>query len=244
MNKRTLLISLACVVSVRAAHPAICRAHQLDEYLQATRLSVERGRIGVEIDLTPGVNVAPQVFALIDTDRDGQISPAEREAYARLVLTSVALSVDGRTVPVALIGQRFPDFGDMALGVGTIRLRGAAAFPAAAAGRHEIYYCNTHQSETGVYLVNTLVPADEQIQITEQRRDYAQHELTVRYRVLPDWRWSSFWSLVAALAMAGILAVRGGFFSRQAVKESAWFLSRNCCRRRQIENIETETRSS
>ena len=42
----------------------------------------------LEIDLTPGVATAPEVFAWIDTNRDGEISSAEGEAYARQMLSA------------------------------------------------------------------------------------------------------------------------------------------------------------
>ena len=53
-------------------------AHQLDEYLQAARLDLSRDRVGVEIDLTPGMAIAPQIIALIDVDADGFVSAADR----------------------------------------------------------------------------------------------------------------------------------------------------------------------
>ena len=49
-------------------------------------LRVEVERVRLEIDLTPGASVAPQVFAAIDTDHDGQIARAEADTYAREVL--------------------------------------------------------------------------------------------------------------------------------------------------------------
>ena len=63
--------------------------HRLDEYLQATRVLVATNRIDVSIDLTPGVAVAGQVLAVLDTDRDGQLSDDERAAYAKHVLKDI-----------------------------------------------------------------------------------------------------------------------------------------------------------
>ena len=54
-------------------------AHRLDEYLQATLLAPDRDGVGVELRLTPGVAVLPQVLPLIDRNSDGRIS-AEEEA--------------------------------------------------------------------------------------------------------------------------------------------------------------------
>ncbi len=83
-------------------------AHRVDEYLQATRLSVDTGRVDLEIDLTPGVAMASKVFAWIDTDGDGEISSAEGEAYGREMLRSVALKIDGRLAPVTLVEVQLP----------------------------------------------------------------------------------------------------------------------------------------
>ena len=61
-------------------------AHRLDEYLQATRVSVATNRINLSIDLTPGVTVADQVLAVIDKNVDGQVSKDEGNDYARRFL--------------------------------------------------------------------------------------------------------------------------------------------------------------
>ena len=206
MNVQKRLVSFA-VLGVWLAAPAPAGAHRLDEYLQATRLSIDLERVGLEIDLTAGVGVASEVFGWIDTNRDGQISNAEGEAYARRLLRSLALSVDGRPVPITLVDIRFPQFHDMSLGVGTIRMRATANVSAAAAGRHRLSYFNTHHSEASAYLVNALVPADPRIQIAGQRRDRAQHELTLDYNVMADTSWARTSSLIMGLAMVGVLGV-------------------------------------
>lgn len=202
--KRGLLVLFAAL-GVWLGCPGTAAAHRLDEYLQATRLSLDLDRVDVEIDLTAGVNLAAQIFASIDTDRDGRISVAEGEAYARQVLGSVALSVDGRPTSITLVDSRFPELSDMSLGVGTIRLHATAQASAAAVGRHRISYLNRHRPDASVYLVNALVPADPRIQIAGQRRDVAQRGLVLDYRVSPDGTWRRVWWLVTGLAMVGVL---------------------------------------
>jgi hypothetical protein len=63
--------------------PTTAGAHRLDEYLQATRVAIERERVDVDIDLTAGVSIAGQVTTWIDVNGDGEISQAESFAYAR-----------------------------------------------------------------------------------------------------------------------------------------------------------------
>jgi nickel/cobalt transporter (NicO) family protein len=206
MSARRLFVWFA-VLGVWLATPAPAGAHRLDEYLQATRLSIDVERVDLEIDLTAGIAVAPEVFAWIDTNRDGQISNAEGDAYARQMLRSVVLSVDGRPASVTLIAIRFPPFREISHGVGTIQLRATAGVSAAGAGRHHISYFNAHRPERSVYLVNALLPSDPRIQIAGQQRDGAQHGLTLEYTVMTGAPGARTWSLLALLAMAGALGV-------------------------------------
>jgi hypothetical protein len=166
--------------------------------------------VDLEIDLTPGVALASKVFSWIDTNRDGEISNAEGEAYAREMLRSVELKVDGSPVSVALVESSFPQFRDMSLGVGTIRLRATARIPAAAAGRHEVAFLNMHRPECSVYLVNALVPANPRLQFGDQRRDIAQHGLTLEYTVIADAPSDRTFALLVGLALAGCLFLRHG----------------------------------
>jgi hypothetical protein len=185
-------------------------AHRLDEYLQATRLAIEIGHVDVEIDLTPGVSVASKVFGWIDTNRDGSISQAEGETYAHAILRSAVLKADGAAVPMTFEECRFPTFEEMSEGVGTIRLRARAAIPVANSGRHQISFLNVHRPELSVYLVNALVPQNRWVQIGEQRRDVAQHGITLDYSVAEDRTLAVF----LALGMAGFLALRLGISRR------------------------------
>ena len=172
--------------------------------LQATRLSIELDRVAVEIDLTAGTGLAASVFGWIDTDGDGQLSGAERAAYARQVIDSVMLTADGRRVTLAVTGNDFPDRREMTEGIGAVRLRANARIPSAASGRHVLTYLNSHRSESSVYLANALVPTDNRIAITSQRRDPAQHMLTLEYDVA-----YGAWPQVLLLASAiGILSLR------------------------------------
>ena len=52
--------------------PVAALAHPLDVYLQATYITVTSTQIVVELDLSPGVLVAPQVLPQLDTDADQQ----------------------------------------------------------------------------------------------------------------------------------------------------------------------------
>jgi hypothetical protein len=204
------MLKLRCSLAVLALLlPTTAGAHRLDEYLQATRVSIERDRVDVEIDLTPGVSIAQQVTAWIDFNRDGEISPVESLTYGRQVLASLALSSDGATVPLHVVDAQAPTIGDMTLGIGTLRLRGSAAIPSTATGRHRLTLINTHHPESSVYLANALVPSDTRIHILGQSRSTNQHRLTIEYDIgiAAVWRRIS-WTFCAVALLAGIAWTR------------------------------------
>jgi hypothetical protein len=219
VNARKLITRLA-VFSICLTISPLAFAHRVDEYLQATRLSIDLDRVDVEINLTPGIDLANTIFASIDTNRDGEISSAEGEAYARQMLRSVVLKADGSPAPITLVETSFPQFSEMKLGVGMIRLRATAKIPAAASGRHEISYLNTHRPESSVYLVNALVPTSPRIQISDQRRDVAQHGLTLDYLVATSTTSQSdrAFAVLVGFVMAGSLFLRCVYGRRPVVE--------------------------
>ena len=190
--------------------PATAGAHRLDEYLQATRVGIERDLVDVDIDLTPGISIARQVTSWIDANGDGEISSTESLAYGRQVLGSLAISADGTAMTLKLLDTHAPTIGEMAQGVGTLRVRASAAMPASATGRHQFTIVNSHHPESSVYLANALVPSDKGIEILGQRRSQDQHSLTIEYEVGA----SPFRARMAWLAAAFALLC-GTFWARR-----------------------------
>jgi hypothetical protein len=171
------LLALAAILLMFA--PA-ASAHRLDEYLQATRLSLAANQVGVEIDLTPGVDVAPAIFAFINTDHDGRISALEAGKYANQVVRETVLEIDGHPSRLDLLRYEFPSFQEMSAGEGTIRIH-ARALWIGSAGEHRLVYQNNHKTDLGVYLVNALRPETRDIEITEQRRDPLQRGIRLAF---------------------------------------------------------------
>ena len=163
--------ALAAVILLLAATPAV--AHRLDEYLQATLISVEKDRIHAEIRLTPGVAVLPIVLANIDADGDGIISEAEQRAYAQRVVQDLSLSVDGDRLLLRLVSMKFPKVEEMEEGLGEIQLE-ITADPPRGYGHRKLVVENHHLNRIAVYLVNCLVPRDPDIRIAIQDRNYEQ----------------------------------------------------------------------
>jgi hypothetical protein len=159
------------------------RAHNLDEYLQAAVISLDKDQVRVSMRLLPGVAVLPRVMAGIDTNSDGAISTSEQQAYATSVLDDLTLGIDGVRIKPRLLSVEFPALDQMAAGLGDIRIEITAALPAGHANRTLVFE-NHHQSAISAYLVNCLVPRDPAIEILTQRRnetqsfyelDYSQH---------------------------------------------------------------------
>src|SRR5438128_11825940 len=175
-------IAVFSFIGILSALGTTASDHRIDEYLQAARLAIAPDRITLEIDLTPGVDVAPLIFALINTNHDGLISEAEGRAYATQVLKEIVLDLDGQSQGLRLARAQFPSFQEMNEGVGTIRIE-AVAVCASTPGQHVLFFQNNHRNDISVYLVNALLPASRNIEITGQRRDPLQRGIQLSFTV-------------------------------------------------------------
>ena len=180
-----VLLGLICPLTSVVLPAKEASAHPIDEYVQNTYIDPAPDRTTVELNLTPGVLVAPEMVALIDTDGDGEISETEGEAYSNEVLRDVSLEVDGEPQPLTLTSSQFPTPLDMSAGMGMIRLQIAAGGPAATPGEHQLYYRNDHQPVNSKYLVNAFKKSSE-VEILLQDRERLQHAIRVDYVVTPE----------------------------------------------------------
>jgi hypothetical protein len=196
----------ALAAGLTAIAPASISAHRLDEYLQAARIAIDPGRVRIELDLTPGMAVAPAIVAGIDRDRNGSVAADEGEAYAERVLGEIYLEVDGRPLVLELIGRSYPAVPAMLGGEGTVQLQLTAAVPPLAAGAHRVRYRNVHREDIGVYLANALVPASTRIVVLSQTRDRDQRELVIDYELTDGAENRPPWWGLAAVAAATVLA--------------------------------------
>src|SRR3954447_13349085 len=121
-RRLTLLLGLGALLLAVLAPPLAALAHPLDVYLQATYITVAPTQLVVELDLSPGVLVAPQVLPQLDTNGDQQISDAEGQAYVDDVLRNVGLQVDGQPLTLAVTRIEMPEYLTIQAGYGTIRL--------------------------------------------------------------------------------------------------------------------------
>jgi hypothetical protein len=168
MNK---MLAAAAVIVVSLGIPA--SAHRVDEYLQATLISVEKGHLDAFMRLTPGIAVSSVVLASIDTNADGVISQTEKQAYAERVLADLSLTVDGNRLTPRLVSMDFPEVEEMKEGVGEIRIAFTAALPGGGRNRRLVFE-DHHQSRIAAYLVNCLTPRDRNIRVILQNRNEDQ----------------------------------------------------------------------
>src|SRR5579863_9778056 len=100
--------TLAAAAAILLTLGAPASAHRLDEYLQATILSVEKDHVQASMRLIPGVAVSPLVIWSVDTNGDGIFSDTEQQTYVRRVLGDLSLSIDGHPLQPRLVSVNFP----------------------------------------------------------------------------------------------------------------------------------------
>jgi hypothetical protein len=161
---------LTAAVAILLLLRAHASAHRLDEYLQATILSVEKDRLQASMRLVPGVAVSSAIVGAIDTNADGVISAAEGRAHVERILRDLSLSADGHVLRPRLLSFDFPKIEDMREGLGEIKVEFAADLPPGSSKR-KIVFENHHQPRISAYLVNCLVPHDRDIQVIAQNRN-------------------------------------------------------------------------
>jgi hypothetical protein len=164
---------LIAVAVVLLSIGGVASAHRLDEYLQATILSVEKDHVRASMRLIPGVAVSSSIIASIDRNGDGNLSAAEQRDYAERVLGDLYLTVDGNSVRPKLVSVSFPQIEEMREGLGEIHIEFTADLPRGG-GNRRLVLENHHLNATSAYLVNTVVPRDPGIRIVGQKRNEQQ----------------------------------------------------------------------
>jgi hypothetical protein len=163
--------------------PSTSLAHRLDEYLQATLVTIEPGELKLQINLTPGVDVADQVLALIDRNHDGTISTNEATAYSDLVKRDLQVRVDQRKVGLKLIASNFPSPIELRAGWGIIQMEFRAGVGQLAPGAHRLTLKNRHLPASSVYLFNAAQPTSGLVHITRQKRNETQSTGEIEFTI-------------------------------------------------------------
>ncbi len=199
--KRCLAVAVSVFLLFR-----IASAHRIDEYLQATLLSLEADRVQASMRLIPGVLTAESVIAGIDGNGDGVFSDDEERAYTQRVLGDLSFTIDGESVSPKLISYTFPEPAQIRAGLGEIRIEYTVGLPSGGSTR-TLVLSNHHLSRTSVYLVNALVPRDHNIRILAQKRNEWQSLYTLDYQqtaAVPVGPWSNFRASLAAIQFSAL----------------------------------------
>jgi ABC-type nickel/cobalt efflux system permease component RcnA len=168
------------------AFPPVATAHPLDELFQVTYVVMAPNRITLQLELYPGVLIAPRILALIDTNSDDLISESESRAYVNLFLKDIIFEIDGQPSMLTPANFEFATPLDLRAGVGIIRFDLYTDLSADHRGSHQFYYQNNHQPDISMYLVNAIGDAPHWVEITKQERNVFQSSLRLDYTINPD----------------------------------------------------------
>jgi hypothetical protein len=157
-------------------------AHRIDEYLQATILSLKSNQVHAYMRLIPGVMVAPSVIAMIDANHDGAFSEDEKRAYADRVLGDLNLSIDGQAVKPRLDAWNIPNPSQLRDGLGEIHFEYHVDLPPSTTVNRTLVLVNRHLNGSSVYLVNVEVPQEQTLRIVDQKRNRQQSVYELDYR--------------------------------------------------------------
>jgi hypothetical protein len=157
-------------------------AHRIDEYLQATILSLEANRAQASMRLIPGVVVAPSIIAAIDSNHDGIFSESENRAYADRVLADLSISINGQATTPQIDSWTFPDPSQLSAGLGEISIQYHVDLPLDGLSDRSLMLANHHLNANSVYLMNVEVPRDREIRILSQKRNQLQSVYEVDFQ--------------------------------------------------------------
>ncbi|HTL17512.1 MAG TPA: hypothetical protein VL793_09755 [Patescibacteria group bacterium] len=174
--------SVALLLALLAL-PSPGLAHRLDEYLQATLVSIKPGEVRLRLNLTPGVEVAEQVISRIDRNKDGVISSNEAAIYSRLLKRDLTLRVDHRKVELRITGLNLPEPTELRTGLGIIQIEFSATVHPLAPGAHSLTLKNRHLSGISVYLFNAAQPPPGSVHIISQKRNDNQSTGEIEFRI-------------------------------------------------------------
>ena len=165
--------------------PSAVFAHRLDEYLQATLVTIEPDSVRLQMNLTPGVSIAEQVLALMDHDHDGTISTNEASAYAESLKRDLTVRLDGKKLELKVVKSEVPPTSEIRDGEGIIQIEFLATPTRLTAGAHTLAFENRHLTTISVYLLNAAQPKSTAVQITHQKRNDNQSSGEIEFSIHP-----------------------------------------------------------
>jgi hypothetical protein len=164
--------------------PRWAEAHPLDEVVQGAYLTLAPGEVRLELDLTPGIEVAGAFLQALDANADRIITEVEMQGYAEDVLARSTLTLDDVALSWMLNEVNMPPYQSLELGGGTVSIHAVAQHPYSV-GAHVLSYRNDHQPAASRRMANVFLQPGEgwQYRITGQQHSDDGRQLTVTYTV-------------------------------------------------------------
>jgi hypothetical protein len=136
--------------------PGAALAHPVDEVVQGAYLTLARGEVRLELDLTPGTEVADIVLKSLDANGDKAISGAEGRAYGERVLKQSTLALGGKAAAWRLDRVSMPPYEQIAVETATIKVYAIAQRPDRA-GAQSLSYANSYQPARSQWIANIFL---------------------------------------------------------------------------------------
>ena len=175
-----------CALLLFAALTGRADAHPVDEVVQGAYLTLALGELRLELDVTPGSEVAGRVLPALDPDGDRAVSEDEAQAFAQDVLDQSTLTLDGVMAEWELVDVTVPPLGELATGNAILKIMATAARPEAP-GDRVLAYENRYEPAKSLWIANVfLQPGSDWVyRVTGQERSDDGKGLTVRYTSTP-----------------------------------------------------------
>jgi hypothetical protein len=177
-------IARRLLAALLALLPRSVEAHPLDELAQSAYLTIAPGEVRLELDLTPGIEVAGPLLHAMDGDGNRMVTGAEARIYAGDVLARSSLSLDHVATSLVAGDAEVPPYRRIEPGGTTISIHGTAQ-RLDSVGAHVLTYRNDHQPGASRRTAHVFLRPGNgwQYRVTGQQRSDDGRQLTVTYVV-------------------------------------------------------------
>jgi hypothetical protein len=160
-------------------------AHPVDEVVQGAYLTLAPGEVRLELDVTPGAEVADSLLRSLDADADHHITDAESQAFAERVLKQSTFSIDGRTVSWRFDRVSVPPYQNLNQLGDTLKIY-AVTTREDRTGSHTLIYDNRYRPAKSQCIANIFLQPGKgwRYQVASQQHSDDGRQLTVRYTVI------------------------------------------------------------
>ena len=157
-------------------------AHPVDEIVQGAYLALAPGEVRLELDLTPGTEVAEAFLTSIDVNGDQRISEPEGRAFALRVLQQSTLMLDGKLATWRLDRVSAPAYQGLRQEGDTLKIYAIARRPDRA-GARTLAYENRYNPAKSQCIANIFLQpgAGWRFQVGGQKHSQDGRGLSVSY---------------------------------------------------------------